>query len=30
MRTHGKKYRKSAEKRNIESSYAPKQALEIV
>jgi large subunit ribosomal protein L1 len=30
MRTHGKKYRKSAEKRNIESNYAPKQALEIV
>ena len=30
MRTHGKKYRKAAEKRNIESSYAPKQALEIV
>ena len=30
MRTHGKKYRKSAEKRNIESAYAPKQALEIV
>ena len=30
MRTHGKSYRKAAEKRNIESSYAPKQALEIV
>ena len=30
MRTHGKKYRKAAEKRNIESNYAPKQALEIV
>ena len=30
MRTHGKRYRKAAEKRNIESNYAPKQALEIV
>jgi len=30
MRTHGKSYRKAAEKRNIESNYAPKQALEIV
>jgi large subunit ribosomal protein L1 len=30
MRTHGKKYRKAAEKRNIEANYAPKQALEIV
>jgi large subunit ribosomal protein L1 len=30
MRTHGKKYRKSAEKRNIETNYAAKQALEIV
>jgi large subunit ribosomal protein L1 len=30
MRTHGKKFRKAAENRKIESSYAPKQALEIV
>ena len=30
MRTHGKKYRTASEKRNIESNYAPKQALEIV
>ena len=30
MRAHGKKYRKAAEKRDIVSSYAPKQALEIV
>ena len=30
MRTHGKRYRKAAENRNIESNYAPKQALEIV
>jgi large subunit ribosomal protein L1 len=30
MRTHGKKYRKAAEKRDIVKSYAPKAALEIV
>lgn len=30
MRTHGKKYRKAAEKRDIVASYGPKQALEIV
>jgi large subunit ribosomal protein L1 len=30
MRTHGKKYRQAAEKRNIVTSYAAKQALEIV
>jgi large subunit ribosomal protein L1 len=30
MRTHGKKYRTAAEKRDIVKSYAPKQALEIV
>jgi large subunit ribosomal protein L1 len=30
MRTHGKNYRKAAEKRDIVKSYAPKQALEIV
>src|SRR5687767_4400261 len=30
MRTHGKKYRSAAEKRDIVKSYAPKQALEIV
>jgi large subunit ribosomal protein L1 len=30
MHTHGKKYRKAAEKRDIVASYAPRQALEIV
>ena len=30
MRTHGKNYRKAAEKRDIVKSYAPKAALEIV
>jgi large subunit ribosomal protein L1 len=30
MRTHGKKYRKAAEQRDIVTTYAPKQALEIV
>lgn len=30
MRTHGKKYRSAAEKRDIVASYAPKAALEIV
>ena len=30
MRTHGKKYRKASEKRDIVTNYAPKQALEIV
>jgi len=30
MRTHGKKYRKAAEKRDIVKSYAQKAALEIV
>ena len=30
MRTHGKKYRTAAEKRDIVTSYAPKRALEIV
>jgi large subunit ribosomal protein L1 len=30
MRTHGKKYRKAAEQRDIVKNYAPKQALEIV
>ena len=30
MRTHGKKFRKAAEKHDIVKSYAPKQALEIV
>jgi large subunit ribosomal protein L1 len=30
MRTHGKNYRKAAEKRDIVKAYAPKQALEIV
>jgi large subunit ribosomal protein L1 len=30
MRTHGKKYRKAAESRDIVTSYAPNQALEIV
>ena len=30
MRTHGKNYRKAAEKRDIVSMYAPKTALEIV
>ena len=30
MRTHGKLYRKAAEKRDIIKGYAPKQALEIV
>jgi large subunit ribosomal protein L1 len=30
MRTHGKKYRKAAEHRDIVSSYAARQALEIV
>ena len=30
MRTHGKKYRKAAEQREIVTTYAPKQALEIV
>ena len=30
MRTHGKKFRKAAEKRDIVKSYAPKQALDIV
>jgi large subunit ribosomal protein L1 len=30
MRSHGKKYRKAAESREIASSYQPKQALEII
>jgi large subunit ribosomal protein L1 len=30
MRTHGKKYRKAAEKRDIVASYQPRQALELV
>jgi large subunit ribosomal protein L1 len=30
MRTHGKKFRKAAEGRAIESTYQPKQALEII
>ena len=30
MRTHGKKYRKAAELRDIVKAYAPKAALEIV
>ena len=30
MRTHGKKFRKAAESRDIASSYQPQQALEIV
>ena len=30
MRTHGKNYRKAAEKRDIVKSYGPKAALEIV
>ena len=30
MRTHGKKYRAAAEKRDVASLYAPKAALEIV
>jgi large subunit ribosomal protein L1 len=30
MRTHGKRYRKAAENRDIVANYAPKQALEIV
>ena len=30
MRTHGKKFRKAAEKRDIVKTYAPKAALEIV
>jgi large subunit ribosomal protein L1 len=30
MRTHGKKFRKAAEKRDVVNSYQPRQALEIV
>jgi len=30
MRTHGKKYNKAAERRDIASQYKPRQALEIV
>lgn len=30
MRTHGKKFRKAAESRDIASTYQPKQALEII
>ncbi len=30
MRTHGRKYRQAAEHRDIDASYAPRQALEIV
>ncbi|MBI1809552.1 MAG: 50S ribosomal protein L1, partial [Gemmatimonadetes bacterium] len=30
MRTHGKKFRKAAELRTIESAYQPKAALEII
>ena len=30
MRTHGKKYRKAAERRDIEMKYQPKQAIEIL
>jgi large subunit ribosomal protein L1 len=30
MRTHGKKYRKAAEHRDIVASYGPRQALEMV
>ena len=30
MHTHGKKYRKAAERREIEKHYAPKQAIDIV
>jgi large subunit ribosomal protein L1 len=30
MRTHGKKFRKAAESRDIASAYQPKQALEII
>jgi large subunit ribosomal protein L1 len=30
MRTHGKKYRKSAERRDIATRYQPKQAIEIL
>ena len=30
MRTHGKNYRKAAEKRELEKSYAPKAAIDIV
>ena len=30
MHTHGKRYRQAAEKRDLVTSYAPKQALELV
>ena len=30
MRTHGKKYNKAAERRDIAAQYKPRQALEIV
>ena len=30
MRTHGKNYRKAAEKRELEKAYAPKAAIDIV
>ena len=30
MRTHGKKYRKAAEKRDVVANYPPRQALEMV
>jgi large subunit ribosomal protein L1 len=30
MKTHGKKYKTAAEKRNIETRYQPKQAIDIV
>ena len=30
MRTHGKKYRSAAEKRELEKAYAPKAAIDIV
>ena len=30
MRTHGKRYKAAAEKRNPETKYQPRQAIDIV